>query len=284
MQLIDLVKVMKIAHVLNVTEINDSKKSSYLHIAQPLTMKSMVTAKKVAKNVVDIELVALKHKAERVSIPAEFRWAADLDKYAWENIEALKGLTFHKPLPLLKDIILSLYNSSNAEYFIYTNLDIGLRPNFYLKVREFIEKGYDAFCINRRDLPKEYGGVLLDESTVELAYNIDGIMHPGIDCFVFKREIVPSLSLGNVYIGYPPVGQVLKTQIEINSRNFVWIKDERLTFHIGSDEVWRNSETPYYKENYKQSEGLYVNPFHPKLGLYRRFSNKLKSLICKTSR
>lgn len=268
---------MKIAHIINVTEINDSKNASYLHIAQPLTMKSMVVAQKIAKNMIDVELVAVKHKTEKVSIPSEFKWSIDLDTYAWEHIEALKNLSFRRPLPRLNDIILSLYNFSDAEYFIYTNLDIGLCPDFYLRVSDLIEKGYDAFCINRRDMPKEYEGVLLDESKLELIFVIEGIMHPGIDCFVFKREIVPSLSLGNVYIGYPPVGQVLKTQIELNSKYFIWIKDKRLTFHIGSDQPW-NIEDHYRKENRIQSRGLYL--VHVKKSPYKRLVDKLKPMIC----
>ena len=268
--------MMKIAHILNVTEINASKKASYLHIAQPLTMKSMVVAQKIAQNVADVELVAVKHKAEKISIPSEFGWAADLDKYAWEHIEALQTLSPHRPLPRLKDIILSLYNASDAEYFVYTNLDIGLCPHFYLNVSDMVKNGYDAFCINRRDLPKTYAGVQLDENNIELVFVVDGIIHPGIDCFVFKREIVPLLSLGNVYVGYPPVGQVLKTQIEVNSQNFMWIKDKKLTFHIGSDRVWRNFEDPYFKENKNQSNGLYVDQF--KKNPYARLRNRFKSL------
>ena len=271
---------MNIAHIINVTEINDSKKASYLHIAQPLTMRSMVVAQKIAKDIVDVELLAVKHKAEKVSIPSEFAWTADLDKYAWEHIEALKNLNASRPLPRLKDIILSLYNSSDAEYFIYTNLDIGLHPHFYLKVRDMIEKGYDAFFINRRDMPKEYEGIFLDESKIELISVIEGIKHPGIDCFVFKREIVPSLILGNVYIGYPPVGTVLKTQIELNSKNCMWFKDERLTYHIGSDQSWQNLEDPYFKENRIQSKGLFVDQSdNRKKSRYERLRNKVKSLI-----
>ena len=51
------VKIMKIAHIINSTEINDSKEASYLYIAQPLTMRSMIIAKKTAKSVIDVELV-----------------------------------------------------------------------------------------------------------------------------------------------------------------------------------------------------------------------------------
>ncbi len=268
---------MKIAHIINVTEINNSQKTRYLHIAQPLTMRSMVVARETAKHVADIELIAVKHKNETVRIPSEFRWAADLDRYAWEYIKALRKVIPHKPLPRIVDIISSLYTLSDAEYFIYTNLDIGLSPHFYLKVRDMVAKGYDAFCINRRDLPKEYEGVMLDESKIELINTIEGITHPGIDCFVFKREIVPSLNLGNVYIGYPPVGHVLKTQIESNSKNSTWIKDGRLTFHIGSDQAWQNIVDPYFKENKKQSITLSVKLF--KRILYQILRDKLKSFI-----
>lgn len=249
---------MKIAHIINVTEIDDSKKPSYLHIAQPLTIKSMIAAMNNAKSIVDVELLAVKHESEKVDLPLEFTWAKDLKKYAWEYIDTLKQFTPYRPLPRLHDIIQSLYTSSDAEYFIYTNLDIALTPNFYLEVKEYISQGFDAFCINRRDLPKEYRGIALDENTYELCCMIDGVKHVGIDCFVFKRDIVPSLKLGNVFIGYPPVGKVMKTQIELNSANFHWIKDARITFHLGRDNAWKNHTSTYGNENQKQAAGLYV--------------------------
>ena len=249
---------MKIAHIVNVTEIDDSKKSSYLHVAQPLTLQSMIIAKKTASGIVDIDLLAIKHQQEDVTIPGEFRIAPDIEKYAWEYIPALQNLIPHKPLPRMVDIISGLYNSSDAEYLIYTNLDIGLYTHFYIKVKEMLQMGYDALCINRLDLPKEHNGIKLDVNTIELIKKAGGRKHPGIDCFVFKREIVPKLDLNNVYVGFPPVGQVLKTQIESNSSNFYWVKDHPLTFHIGFDKPWAKSNSPYFQENYNQAQGLYV--------------------------
>ena len=249
---------MKIAHIVNVTEIDDSKKSSYLHVAQPLTLQSMIIAKKTASGIVDIDLLAIKHQQEDVTIPGEFRFAPDIEKYAWEYIPALQNLIPHKPLPRMVDIISGLYNSSDAEYLIYTNLDIGLYTHFYIKVKEMLQMGYDALCINRLDLPKEHNGIKLDVNTIELIKKAGGRKHPGIDCFVFKREIVPKLDLNNVYVGFPPVGQVLKTQIESNSSNFYWVKDHPLTFHIGFDKPWAKSNSPYFQENYNQAQGLYV--------------------------
>ena len=249
---------MKIAHIINVTEIDESKKASYLHIAQPLTLKLMPISKKMAANAIDIDLVAIKHKSENIKIPKEFILAPDIDKYAWEYIPSLKDIIPHKPLPRLADILSGLYNSSDAEYFIYTNLDISLYPKFYIEVKAIIESGCDAFCINRIDLPKIHNGILLDEHSMELILQVPGHKHIGIDCFVFKREIFSYLDLGNVYTGFPPVGQVLKTQVEKNSNNFAWFKDRIITYHIGNDKPWENISYPYYLENYNQAKGLFI--------------------------
>ena len=250
---------MKIAHIVNVTEIDDSKKASYLHIAQPVTLKTMSMAKQKAAGIVDIDLVTIKHQDETVDIPDEFIHAPDIKKYAWEYIPSLCNVTPHKPLPRLADILSGLNQTSDAEYFIYTNLDIGLYPDFYIEVRKMIEMGVDACCINRIDLPKNYRGVTLDINAIDLILTAAGTKHPGIDSFVFKKDIVPALNLGNVYIGFPPVGMVLKTQIEMNSTNFYWVKDQTLTFHLGQDKPWANTNSLYFQENYRQAKDRFIN-------------------------
>ena len=77
-----------------------------------------------------------------------------------EHIEALRKVSPRQPLPRLGDIVAGLYNASSAEYFVYTNVDIGLSPAFYLRVKDTIESGYDALIVNRRDLPKTFQGDL----------------------------------------------------------------------------------------------------------------------------
>ena len=57
------------------------------------------------------------------------------------------------------------------------------------------------------------------------------------------------MNLGNVFIGYPPVGLLLKTQIERLSQNFNWFKGQNLTFHIGSDLSWKGNEESYKNNN-----------------------------------
>jgi hypothetical protein len=110
--------LLKIAHIINVTEIDESKHASYLHVAQPLTLKPMVIAARMAEQVVEVDLLAIKHKSEQVTVPPEFRWAADIERYGWEFFDELAALPRQKPLPRIKDIIDGVDASSDADYSI----------------------------------------------------------------------------------------------------------------------------------------------------------------------
>ena len=54
----------------------------------------------------------------------------------------------------------SPYEETNAEYLVYTNVDIALMPYFYSSVCKLIEHGLDAFVIIRRTISKQYLSVL----------------------------------------------------------------------------------------------------------------------------
>ena len=247
--------MLKLAHVVNAIEITDASRGSYLHVAQPVTLASMVTAKRMAEQVVAVDLFGISHATEEVELPGEFNRLPDIQRYAYDVIAELKNVTPKKPLPLLRDILQPVMNHTDAEYLIYTNLDIGLFPNFYLRLTELIGQGYDAMCINRRTLPKSVQGVTLDDKTLPLIYMLEGHQHVGIDCFVFKLQVLPKLDLGNVFVGFPPIGQVLRSQIEDHSSAFWWEKRERLTFHLGDDQVWRGRRGDYARANFHAAEG-----------------------------
>lgn len=270
--------MLSIAHVLNVTEITPAKHSSYLHIAQPLTMKSMVMARENASSsTLEIELFAIAHASEDVEIPDEFQWIPPMDSYAYESIDALKESDIKRPLPKIADILDGLYHASTSEYVVYTNLDIGLYPNFYSEIAAMISKGHDAICINRRTLPKSYRGILLDEKSIETIHGLKGVRHPGIDCFVFRRDCIPEMELNNVFVGFPPIGQVLKCQIERHSSSFRWVKNRVLTFHIGSDSTWTGRDI-YRTQNFLQAKGLYSKCFDGRRGIVGKLMNRVASL------
>lgn len=251
---------MKLAHIINPVKV-DSNNSSYLHIAQPITFQSMLQAQYEAHRFKDmdihVDLYITQYHKDREIVPKGFIILPDLDK---STLDFHTFKTGNRELPRIRDIIDRLHESSSAEYFVYTNVDIGLQKNFYIYVVTLINKGFDAICINRRNnIPKYLNGFgILDVSQLEIIYKQKGEKHRGTDCFIFRRDIVPILNLGNVFVGYPPVGKALREQIQKNSERFIWVKNKRVTFHIGKDNP-RNMKmsihieyTEYNKREYEK--------------------------------
>ena len=231
----------KIAHIINPF---NAHPSSDLHTAQPITFASMLHAKNEAKNNVDIELLTAQFPEDRNMIAEGFRATRDLER------SVLDLESFEKPmkLPLIADILQRLYEESDADYLIYTNVDIGLYPNFYLEVSRFIDQGLDAFIINRRRLPANF------TSTEQLGaiYQEKGKKHPGFDCFVFKRELFPKFQLANICIGVPFIEITFGQNLFALAKNFRLFEDEFLTFHIGMEIFKGRAPRAYFRYNRKQ--------------------------------
>jgi hypothetical protein len=93
-------------------------------------------------------------------------------------------------------------------------------------------------------MPKEVDGEIIDEHNFQKVFDLKGIYHSGFDCFVFKRSSFDGMNFGNVFIGVPPVGQVVLGQVEQTANNFYHINnsedsiDYPATFHLGSDMAW----------------------------------------------
>jgi len=248
---------MKIAHIINVFEIHEKHKANYLHIAQPVTIQSMIDARNNSNEGLGVDLYAVTDRNETVDMPDEFTMTKDLQRCCYDVIDTLPKT---KSFPLIGDILESLYHASDADYFIYTNTDIGLFPNFYDFVEEKINEGFDALCINRRDMPKKVTGEIIDEHNFQKVFDLKGIFHPGKDCFVFKRSLVSRMKLGNVFLGAPPVGGFLLDNIKRNATNFTLINGTSIavprlvTFHLGRDRDWKRRKNEYWVENRRQAK------------------------------
>lgn len=230
-----------IAHIINPFIAN---KTSDLYVAQPITFASMLAAKEKASGSVNVELLSAQYEEDVVYVPLEFKKTKNLKQSVLDMHQF--NTTFK--LPLLIDILERLYTESEAEYLIYTNVDIGLYPDFYIKVNEFINAGYDAFIINRRRLPSKYS------STSELTeiYQDRGKSHPGFDCFVFHRSIFPQLKLDGICIGVPFIEISFSQNLFALSKNFKLFNKEILTFHIGEELFKKRMPTEYFKYNQQQ--------------------------------
>jgi len=221
----------RIAHIIHPVAVDNS---SDLNVAQPITFQTMRTAREVAAGHVDVMRFYTKYADETPSTPEGFRETPDLDRSVMD-VAACSG---RRKLALIKDILDRLYEAAEAEYLIYTNVDIALMPHFYTAVSQFIDGGYDAFIINRRTIPKTY----TQPQDIPLMLAQAGEPHKGHDCFVFRREVYPEYHLGLACVGTGWVGKILALNLIYHARRFREFKDLHLTFHIGNDATWRQSE------------------------------------------
>lgn len=253
---------IRIGHIVNPVKVSPDNKS-YLYVAQPVTFESMKRAQKLAsesdKNI-EVELFTVQYEEDREIIPEGFTVLPDLKRCAY-NVFKIKNK--NKKLPLLTDIIGSLYQNSEADFFVYSNTDIGVKPDFYIRLAKLIRQGVDGMCIHRQDFPKKdaKGGVYTVDRIDEIVKLTVRREHPGHDCVVFKRDMVPKMKFKKVFIGFPPVGAVLRTQVRKNATNFKEMRSGcRMTFHLGNDKAWEKNagaNGEYKRFNMDEGRGIY---------------------------
>ena len=227
-----------IAHIINPVLVD---KSSDLFIAQPVTFESMRIAQEFAVGQVEVGLFSAQYPEDHPVTPADFHRTPDLEKSVLDCGDFRK----QRKLPLLKDILDRLYQATDAEYLIYTNVDIGLLPHFYLAVSQFIDAGFDAFVINRRTISSQYKNV----KHLPLMYAQAGQPHRGWDCFIFCREAYSKYALGSVCIGASRVGLAVLSDLVAYAGNFYEFTDQHVTFHIGDERNWLNRAYADYDEH-----------------------------------
>ena len=218
---------------------------SDLFRAQPVTFKTMQTAKDFAKDELQVEFYSAQYFEDRSIVPPDFFMTPDLNR----SIMDIATFKYPRRLPLLKDILDRLFAATDAEYLIYTGVDIALQPYFYSTVNRIINQGVDAFIINRRVLPETFQ----DLDQIPLMYAQLGRPHPGRDCYIFKRQVYPRFSLGDVCVGMRRVGAVLALNLVYYSINFQEFRDLHMTFHLGERSFWRDKRfDDYHAHNLRE--------------------------------
>jgi hypothetical protein len=230
-----------IAHIIN--PFNASQESD-LYTAQPITFESIKNAKKNAEDIVNIELWSAHFKEDEQTVPDFFNKTYHLTRSVLDT----KTFETKIKLPFIADILQRVYDESEAEYIIYTNVDIGLYPNFYLEVNKIINEGHDAFIINRRRLKPYYTSV----NDLERIYLDKGKSHPGFDCFVFHRHLFPKLVLNGICVGVPFIEISFAHNLFAFSQQFKLFENEFLTFHIGEEIFKKRAPKEYYTYHKQQ--------------------------------
>lgn len=241
--------MISIAHIINPVK---AKEDSELFIAQPIVFEAIRKAKNFASGC-EVKLFSAQYEEDVEIIPDYFQKTINL-----KNAIQISG---KKKLPLIKDILQRLHDSSTAEYFIYTNTDIIVLPQFYETVAKIIEQGYDSFIINRRRIPKIYNKV----NDLPFIYSDIGKSHPGFDCFVFKRELFPKFILGEICVGIPFVEATLMHNLFAHAEKCKLFDHLHLTTHIGMN-VMPKRDKEYYQHNRKEFEKI-KNELQPLLSV-----------------
>lgn len=237
---------MKIKHIINPVVVPET---SDLFIAQPVTFESMRVAKQNAtKKGVTVELLATCYQEDESLVPSYFNYAGQMER----SVLNVGSFQRKRKLPLICDI-LDKVDYEDDDIIIYTNVDIAVQPDFYLKVKEIYDSGLRAFTINRRTIPQHY------TSPTQLSdmYKEHGERHPGHDCFVFTGKMLSTFSLGLGCIGANWIGRILLSNLMAHCEEFETLPDEFLTFHIGDDRSWKVSELNDY-DMHNESELLKV--------------------------
>ena len=243
---------MKIAHIINPIKVSENFD---LLRAQSITIESMEIAKKFSKFKDDIILCSTQFEEDLSAVPSSFKTLSNLKKSVLDYNANLKN----KKLPLIKDILEKLRELTEAEYYIYTNIDIAVMPYFYDFIFNAISNGNDAIVINRRRLKINY----LKSTSITEMYSDLGKSHPGFDCFVFHKDLLNKFILSEICIGIPFVETTLVHNIFSFAKNPIFIPDAHLTFHIGMN-VLGFTKNDFYEHN----KSNFFNKIQPQLKQY----------------
>lgn len=247
---------IKIAHLINPFKCTEDN-PSYLYYAQPITFKSMHNAQLEAQKVgLDVKLYTVNYPEDDEIIPEYFIKLPHLKK---STMSEFPEIDCNKKLPIIQEMFDSILQNSDADYIIFTNSDIGVQKNFYIKVNEFIHKNdLKSFIINRRDrIPKFKDEKRLTEKNLDIIYKESGKIHPGKDCFIMDRKILQQINMDLIFTGYPPWGSVLYEYLKRIDKNIYFYENEYLTFHLGCDNAWdKNKKSELWSKNIEISRKI----------------------------
>lgn len=238
-----------IAHIINPVKVSDKND---LYIAQPITFQSILKAQKFALQAENIKLFTVQFEEDIAIIPKEFQQLSNLSRSVLDVNSNLKK----RPLPLVKDIFEKFKEIENADYYLYTNMDIALMPSFYDSLFSYIRLGHDAVVINRRRLSSKYNAI----EQLPLMYADLGKSHPGFDCFLMHKSLLEKFILGNICVGISFFETTLIHNLASFAQKPLFVTDAHLTFHIGM-EVLVPRKNAFYNHNKKE----FFNNIYPKL-------------------
>lgn len=222
---------------------------------QPITFQTLWTAKNFTD--LDVQLCTTQYEEDKEIIPDYFCQLSNLKQSVLDMNKKLS----QRKLPLIRDILSKLTEAKEANYYIFTNVDIAVMPFFYDSIQQFISQGHDAMIINRRRLKSTYSSI----EELPLMYADLGKSHPGFDCFVFHKDLLQKLILDDICVGIPFLEATLIHNLLAFAEKPLYVPDAHLTFHIGMDVLVERKNDPFYWHNrtiYFEKIAPQLKPFY----------------------
>jgi hypothetical protein len=218
-------------------------------IASRITYASLIPAMEHARQAgVEVEINAVILPGEEAAIAAPAKLGGHLPR----TVQDIRTLNPRRPFPLIADILKAGSASATSSHVIYTNMDIGLQPDFYAQLRTLIETRFDEdtpFIVYRRNIPGHYTGI----EQLPAMYDEPGEVAYGFDCFVFPRAYVSKLDLGHCCIGAAHFDYLMFMALDaVSGFRVQRVNDVPLTFHVGNDINW-SGQIDYIEHNLAES-------------------------------
>ncbi len=192
----------------------------------------------------DVAVNAVVKPGDEAAVLPPARLAAHLDR----TVQDVRPLRPVRPLPLIGDILQAGTAGSDASHVIFTNMDIAVQPDFYVRLAELIEQRFDAatpFVVYWRNIPAHY----TDPAQLPAMYAEPGERAYGFDCFVFPRPLLAALDLGASCIGAAHFDYLMFMALDAASGFRIRrVDDLPLTFHLGNDIAW-SGQIDYIEHN-----------------------------------
>ena len=159
-----------------------------------------------------VEFLACVLPEDVEAVPSFARGAKELTYYATDA-------RAHR-LPTIGEIFRRGVEEGRGRYLVYTNIDIGTMEDFYVRSHTLLSQAEEQRESTSPSSSSEPPWMALEYTRVQTAklgsspVTLDDILswspigrHPGHDCFVVPRHLVPPMLLtGGLVVGMPPWG------------------------------------------------------------------------------
>jgi len=211
---------------------------------QSVTLRSLADAVSFCHDE-RVDVLAAVFEEDVAAVPSGVRLTSFLERSVLDHGSFTREVRY----PLIAEVLQRAFDASEADFIIYTNMDIIVQPFFYRAVTQLLRDGTDAVIINRRRIADL--GQTADDLPMILAEV--GRSHPGFDCFVIHRALIPRLQLEDICLGVPFVEASLLYNLLAFAKNCVIRPVLHLTTHLGL-EVMPDRDTEYHRHNKERFE------------------------------